>query len=89
MGILINKSTQILPRTLIGLMVIFLIGLSPILASIIGANLTELITGEPCHEGNCFWGAIGWLFFMTFPIAGLLLIVFIIVIIIDIVKLRN
>lgn len=88
MGILINKRSQIITRLGIGLIIILFTAFSPFIASMIGSWLTELFTNEPCHEGNCFWGAIGWLFLVTFPLSVLLLIIFVIITINDILKLN-
>lgn len=73
----------------LGMVLIVLFGLSPILVSMLMSNLTELLTGEPCHEGNCIWGGIGWLFLITLPVALILAVVFLIVSIIDIVKILS
>ena len=89
MSIIIYKTRQIIPRIVIGLLLILLLAFSPFIISITGAWITELITNEPCHEGNCFWGVVGWLFFITFPLSAILLIIFIIVIIIDILGLKK
>lgn len=69
------------------LLLILTFAVSPILVSVVGAQITEAITNEPCHEGNCFWGAFGWFFVFTMPVAGALFIIFLIIVISDVSKL--
>ncbi|MFN7117580.1 MAG: hypothetical protein ACK4TA_12330 [Saprospiraceae bacterium] len=83
MALIIKKSSHLYTRVPILFILVGLFAFSPILISIVGANLSEFLTNEPCHEGNCFWGAFGWLFMLTFPLAGLLFIILLIIVIID------
>lgn len=87
MGLIVKSKKHLYSRVPIILILIVIFAISPILISMIGAWMTELITNEPCHEGNCFWGAFGWYFLLTIPIAGVLFIIFIIILITDITKL--
>ncbi len=89
MGILIKSRKHIYSRIPVMLLLILVFAASPIIISIIGAQLTEAITNQPCHEGNCFWGAFGWYFLLTMPIAALLFILFLIIVIIDVSKLKQ
>lgn len=86
MPILIKKSHHFFTRIPLGLLCIAAFSISPILLGMLGATLSEWTTGQPCHEGNCAWGAIGWLFFLTMPIAGILLVVFMVVVAVDTIK---
>jgi len=49
----------------------------------------EWFTDEPCHEGNCAWDAIVWLVGISFPIALLLLVIFVFLVILDLVNLKQ
>ncbi len=62
-------------QLLLSYLVLIIIGVSPILISMIGATLSEYFTGEICHEGNCAIAAIFWYAFMTIPLSVLLLII--------------
>ena len=86
MGIIIRNKKDFFIRLPVGIALIAVIGVSPFIIGFIGTWLTELVTGEPCHEGNCFWGVIPWFFFVSFPLAGLMLIGYLGVIIVDTVK---
>ncbi|WKN45121.1 hypothetical protein [Tunicatimonas pelagia] len=70
----------------LGLLLIFIIGISPFLIGMIGASIVEYTSGEPCHEGNCYWGALPWLSFFTMPVASLLFIIYLIIVAIDTAK---
>ena len=87
MGIIISTTRHLYTRIPIFLLLTGLLAFSPILVSIVGAWATELITNEPCHEGNCFWGAFGWLFMLSFPAAAVILLIGILIIGIDTVNL--
>ncbi len=87
--LLIKTKRQLLTRLPLFILVIILFGLSPILTSVIGATVIELLTGQPCHEGNCTFGAIGWLFIVTLPVAMVILLILLIIVILDIIQLSN
>lgn len=89
MGLIVQSKKHLYIRVPILLILILLFAVSPILISIIGAQITEAMTNEPCHEGKCFWGAFGWYFLFTMPIAGLLFILLLIIIVIDVSKLAQ
>jgi|TARA_B110000285_G_scaffold102200_1_gene116294 hypothetical protein len=89
MGIIIKNKKDYYTKFIIWLFVIILGGLSPFIIGFIGAYLTELTTGEPCHGGNCFWEVIPWYGILTLPISLVILIIFLIIVIIDSIKLRN
>ncbi len=89
MGIIINDKKHYLTRLPLWFIFIVLIGLSPILIGLLGAWITELTTGLPCHEGNCIWMALPWMAMLTVPIGGIGLIIFLIVIFIDTISLIN
>lgn len=82
MAVIRNKK-DLLTRFPLGLVAILILSISPILISMIGANISEAITGEPCHEGNCFWGGIGWLFLITIPVGFIVLVIFLIKCVVD------
>ena len=85
-----QKRKHFYTRFPIWLSVIILVGLSPFIVGFIGANLTELTTGEPCHEGNCYWGVIPWVgIFVTLPISAVLLIIYFIIVLVDSIKLKK
>lgn len=75
-----------LPAVLVS---IIFIGVSPVLIGILGERITETLTGEPCHEGNCGWMVLPWLGMITIPLAGLALIAVIIVVLSDAATLRD
>ncbi len=86
---IIKSKKHLYIRVPIILLLILLFAISPVLISVIGAQITEAMTNEPCHEGNCFWGAFGWLVLFTMPIAGVLFIIFLIIVINDVSKLAQ
>lgn len=71
------------------LLSIFFVGVSPVLIGILGERITERLTGEPCHEGNCGWMVLPWFGMITIPLAGLVLIVVVIVALSDAASLRD
>lgn len=73
-------------RLVLGFGLIAFFSISPFIIGIIGAYVTELQTGEVCHEANCFWGAFPWYTFFTIPVALVIGFIFSIISIIDIVK---
>lgn len=87
MGRIIKSKKHLYTRVPIILFLILLFAISPVLIGMIGAQITEAMTNEPCHEGNCFWGAFGWYFLLTMPIAGILFVLFLIIVITDLSKL--
>ena len=88
-GLIFRKKRDFLIRLPIGLIIIAIFAISPIIFSMVGAWIVEYRTGVPCHEGNCVWGAFGWLFLITFPIAGVLLIIYAIIILFDTINFIN
>ena len=88
MGFIISKSDHLYRRIFLGLALLVFLAISPVLIGISGAYLTEWLTGESCHEGNCVWGALGWLAFFTIPLSGVLFLVFALVVFLDIRKLK-
>lgn len=48
------------------------VGLSPLIVGIIGAQISETLTGCSCNEANCFWGALPWLSMLSIPLAIIL-----------------
>ncbi|MFD2586032.1 hypothetical protein ACFSQJ_03775 [Croceitalea marina] len=89
MKALLIKHKKHLWRIPVGLLIIGLFALSPILIGLIGAYITELNTGKPCHEGNCYWMSMPWYLFITFPIAGVFFLVFLLIVINDWSKLKK
>ncbi len=84
---IIKKKRDIYIKIPLGIVLICLLGFSPLLIGAAGAWVTELITNEPCHEGNCFWGAFPWLLLTTIPVAAVLLVVFVFFVIVDTIRL--
>lgn len=89
MPTLIKNRRNLYSRFPLGHWLLLLIALSPILVGMLGATLTEWSTGNPCHEGSCIWGALGWFAFFIKPFAGLLFLVFIAIILKDIYQLKR
>jgi len=76
----INKPKSFFDRIPLILILLALFAFSPVLIGFTGTWITEMQTGEPCHEADCYWGAFGWYTFITLPIAGVQFIVLIILI---------
>ena len=87
MAIFLHTKRHLLTRFIFWLLVIVFVGLSPVILGFLGAWINEMVTGQPCHEGNCEWMVIPWLSIITIPIAGLTLTIYLIISLIDIVKL--
>jgi len=66
---------------------IIFIGLSPWIIGVAGSWLTEWLTGQPCHKVNCGWMVLPWFTFLTLPIGGVLMALYLITIFSDTVKL--
>tara|TARA_B100000767_G_C19465078_1_gene409650 strand:- start:321 stop:599 length:279 start_codon:yes stop_codon:yes gene_type:complete len=73
----------------IGIILIIIMGLSPFIIGYIGGTITEFITNESCNESNCFWGVIPWFLFITIPLGILSFIFFIIIALIDFIRLKK
>lgn len=89
MGIIINKNKHYFTRFLLGLFIIVLVSLSPFIIGFVGAYFVELRTGEPCNEANCYWAVFPWFGMLTLPIGAILLIVYIIIVVVDTLHLKN
>lgn len=89
MGLIIKQRKHLYTRIPLGLLIIVFLSFSPVLMSIIGGMLTEWFTGSSCNEGNCFWGALGWLTFWTVPLGILVAFIFLIIVIVDAFKLKR
>lgn len=89
MGLIIKNKEHYFKRFIIGIIVIVLFGLLPFIIGSIGATISEISTGEPCHEGNCIWMVIPWIGLVTLPISVILLIIYLIIIILDSIKLNK
>jgi xanthine/uracil permease len=83
LGLIINNRKHLLTRFPLWFALIVIFGLSPLLIGVFGGWITELSTGEPCHEGNCGWMVLPWLTLFTLPIGGVILLVYMIIILID------
>lgn len=88
MRFFIKKSRDFwkIPFILLG---ILFIAFSPLIVGLIGAWVTEIMTQEPCHEGNCTWGALPWLMLISIPFAGGLLVIFLILLVIDLINYKR
>ena len=75
MGLMIKRKKHYLSRGLSGSIILILLGFSPLWVGMIGAWVSEKITGEACHEGNCGWGALPWLTIYSLPLSLLLLVI--------------
>ena len=83
MGLIIKNKRHYLTRLPLWILIIVFFGSSPVIVGLVGAGLTEFITGESCNEGNCIWGTLPWLMFYSVPIGVILLIAFIVIMIVD------
>lgn len=83
MGVIINHKKHYSTRLPLWLIGIVFVGLSPIIIGLLGAWITEITTGQACHEGNCMWMTLPWLAMLSIPIGGIGLIIFSIIILID------
>lgn len=83
MGILIKNVRDIYIKFPLLICALVFLALSPIIVSILGMHLTEVFTAEPCHEGNCIWGALGWFAILTIPIAVFFSIILALIFILD------
>lgn len=89
MGLIIRKKKHYLTRFPVWLAIIVFCALSPAIIGLVGGWLTEISTGEPCHEGNCTWMVLPWLTVITLPVGGIILIAYLVIILIDSIKLFN
>ncbi|MCH4551189.1 hypothetical protein [Aestuariibaculum lutulentum] len=89
MPLIIKRKKHLLTRVPFLTFLIVFIGLAPVIIGLIGAWITELNTGEPCHEGNCSWMMLPWLGMFTIPVGFLLFIVFFVIVLIDTIALYN
>ncbi|MBK0369405.1 hypothetical protein [Flavobacterium agrisoli] len=64
----INKKRDIILIP-IGLLIIISLGLSPAFMGLTGAWLLKTMTGNSCHEGNCYWMVLPWFCVITLPIS--------------------
>lgn len=88
MGLIIKHKKHLYTRFPLWLFVIVFAAFLPFTVGFTGAYLTELFTGEDCHEGNCFWGALPWLgIFITLPGGAIALVVYLIIVLIDSIQL--
>lgn len=76
-------------RLALGFGLIGFFAFSPFIIGIIGAYISEMRTGEVCHEGNCYWGTLPWLTFFTMPIAAMIGFIFFVIAVIDVVRVWN
>jgi len=74
---IINRKQDIYKIPL-GLIVFALMAASPLLVGFLGAWASEKLTGETCNEGNCFWMALPWCFFVSFPEGAAFSIIFLV-----------
>ena len=89
MGIIINHKSHYYKRLPFWILGIIFLSLSPFIIGLSAAWLTEQLTGESCHEGNCVWGVIPWFGLYTLPIGVIGFLIFIVIIIIDSIRLSN
>jgi len=83
MPTIFKRKKGIYGRFALWLIFIGFFSLSPLIIGIIGAWFIEWKTGQPCHEGNCSWGALPWLTLMTMPIGFLLFGIILIIFLLD------
>ena len=87
MGIILHSKRHYFTRFPFWFGVIVLCGFSPLLIGSAGMWITEMNTGIPCNEGNCYWAIIPWYTLITLPICGLIMIVYLSIIVIDSIEL--
>jgi chromate transport protein ChrA len=62
---------------------VVLVGLSPVIIGLVGVWITEITTGQTCHEGNCTWMALPWFATISIPMGGIGLIILLIITLVD------
>jgi len=66
-------------KILLGIIIFAFFALFPIIFAMIGGYIEGLIRGIPIHEGNSGIFSFFWFSFITIPIGGILLIIWIII----------
>ena len=89
MSFIFKKKRHLYNRLPLGLLAIFIFSFSPLIIGIAGAWFIEMRTGQPCHEGNCAWGALPWLTLITMPIGFFLFVVLMIILLLDLKALNS
>jgi len=89
MGLIIKNKKQYYTRIPLGIVCLILFSLSPAIIGFGGAWITQLLTTHTVNEGNSAWLGFPWLTLFTIPIGFILLIMYLIIIIMDIVKLNK
>ncbi|MEJ1222931.1 hypothetical protein [Sediminicola sp. 1XM1-17] len=79
MGIIIKEKKHYLTRFPIGLFIIILIGLAPMIIGAIGLIMTDGFG----HGGDNYWMAFHWYVYFTVPVAGILFLIYSLIIVID------
>jgi hypothetical protein len=80
---IIKRKRHYLTRFPIWFVAILFFALSPYLIGVLGSWLTELSTGQPCHEGNCGWMVLPFFTFITLPMGALGLLIFLVIVLQD------
>jgi hypothetical protein len=89
MAKIIKRKQHYFTRFPVWFLAIIFFALSPYLIGVLGSYLTELSTGEPCHEGNCGWMVLPFFTFITLPMGALGLLIFLAIVLQDSIELLN
>lgn len=89
MPLIIKENKHYVTRFAVGIVLIVFFAFAPLIIGGIGAWISELSTGESCHEGNCVWMVLPWLLIFTLPLGGIGLIIFFIIVIVDSIQLSK
>jgi len=86
---ILKERKQVYYKLPLGILIIILIGLSPIIVALIGSTLSEFISGTPCNEGNCAWMALIWLALLSIPASFVGIIVYIVLIVNELSRMKK
>ncbi|WP_304232916.1 hypothetical protein [Jiulongibacter sediminis] len=83
MGLIIKNKRHLMTRLPLWILVILLIGFSPAVIGLLG----EILDSESCRSGDCIWTTVPYFSMFTVPVAFIILVVFLIIVIIDSIRL--
>ena len=84
MALIFKKKTHFLTRLPIVLMVILIIGFSPVIPYLIFGG-----SSGGCNESNCIWAVLPWLMLYTLPFMIMLLIIMVILVFNDVYSMKK
>lgn len=83
MGLIIKNKRHFKTRLPIWILVIFVIGISPILIGLLG----EILDSGSCKSGDCIWTTFPYFTMFTLPVAFILFLVFLVIVVFDSIRL--